>query len=333
MPDSKKADKKLADGVDQNHDKEPDVDAMGLGLNEERDAIYGKFYGEEGDAVDSDDQDQTPTDDDSGDDDHDTDRDDTDKVDTDDEESDQVKGDSDDDQDQKMVPLAALHEERKRRQEQASEIKSREERIETLESRVEQLLNDNNKLLDRLTTRDDDGDSGEYDNDELDEHDRAVLKDLKELKEYKQKAEAERARQQQEETRTKFQKNVKKVSDELAEEGYLGFEDFGVPLVADRLRVKIAELGEKKALEKYDNLDGWKVLYKEEVWPNVSKKLRISLVKNEEDNEEKIRKKKGARLPNKPNAPRTTPKDDDSNLTQEEMYSDYMKRRRSQLFD
>ena len=86
-------------------------------------------------------------------------------------------------------------------------------------------------------------------------------------------------------------------------------------------------------LKEYDNREGWKTLYKEEVWPVVSKRFKITPTKEEEKKGDKIERKKSAKLPNRPKAPGGKSEKDEENLTEEERFSDYMARRKAQLFD
>jgi hypothetical protein len=329
MPDDEKATLEVADNGEQNSDsKSGDDETTGL-FNNERNALYADYYGEE-DGGDSDDSDQKPADEKSEDGDHDTDSDDDDKVDTDGDASDD-KGDGpgpEEDKDQKMVPLAALHEERKKRQDLSSEVK-------VLSERVTQLLEDNNKLLDRVAPRDSgDDDYQSPDEDELDAHDRQVQKELKELKEFKKRQEEEGQTKKAKEIKAQFEEAVVKVSKELSEEGLHGFDTFGIHMVAQKLREKMAELGKDEAIKEYDHPEGWKKLYKEEIWPDVSKKFSVGLVKEEENKGKKIENKKKAKLPNRPKGPAPASEGKkDEDLTQEEMFADYMTRRKAQLFD
>jgi hypothetical protein len=328
MPDDEKVTEKVTDDGDQDSVNKPgDDETTGL-FNSERDALYADYYGEEDDGK-SDDPDQTPSSDKPEDDDHDTDSDDNDKVDAGDDTPDD-KGDdpsSEEDKDQKMVPLAALHEERKKRQDLTGEVK-------VLSDRVTQLLEDNTKLLDRIAPKDTDADYESPDDDELDAHDRQVQKELKELKEFKKGQEDERELKRNEEIRAQFEKAVVEVSKELSKEGLHGFDAFGIHMVAQKLREKMVELGKDEAIKEYDHPEGWKKLYKEEIWPDFSKKFSVGLVETEVDRGKKIENKKKAKLPNRPKGPAPAEEGKkDEDLTQEEMFADYMKRRKTQLFD
>jgi hypothetical protein len=189
------------------------------------------------------------------------------------------------------------------------------------------------ELLDRLPARDGDDDNTDYnvDGDELDAHDRAVKKELDDLKKVKKKQEEKEQESAAKKAKVILQENIEKVSSELEKEGFPGFDSFGLGIVKQKMFEKLQEVGAEKISE-YDNPEGWKKVYKEEIWPDLSKRFNITPVDVEKKNADKKEKKKQARIPNKPNNP--IPKEDEKKEpTQEEAFADYMKRRKAQLFD
>lgn len=318
-------DTQVADGGEDNSVKKP-VEKAGL-FDAQRDQLYADYYGEE-ESDKSDSPDQKPSGDDQEDGDHDTDSAADVMGESDDDKSD-GNGDVPDDKEQKMVPLAALHEERGKRQSLQSDVTDLSKQNEELSKRVRQLLEDNNKFLDLLQKK---GESPDYEaevNDDLDDFDRSVKKDLEELKEYKRKEEEAKQAAAAAAGQAKMQENIDRVSAELEKEGVLGFNTFGLGLMKQKMFEKLNEVGAERIRE-FDNPEGWKKTYKEEIWPTLCEKFDIKPLSVKKDNDDKIEKKKKAKLPTGPTnlIPKTD--DDDAEVDQEAAFADYIKRRRSQ---
>jgi len=215
----------------------------------------------------------------------------------------------------KTVPLGALHEERQKRKElQAKNIE--------LEQQVKDILKENKP----------DKPAGEEE--VIDDYDAELIKLKKQNEETQAKLDAILAKGTQsdaQKAQTIFLEKVKKTNSELVEEGFDGF-DKCTPLIRQHIHDLIMkepdskEYIEGRKLLDVDTPEGWKKIYKEEIYPTIQKII------DQKDKEELIderiaRKKKAALSGSGGGKPVSKKREDINSLSQAEMNKRYMQER------
>mgnify|MGYP001198460324 CR=1 FL=1 len=157
---------------------------------------------------------------------------------------------------EKTVPYGALKEEREKRKELARRVKE-------LEEAFKQAAEDNKRLAERASAQSEEEPITDYEKEliSLRKENRAMRDELKALK-----ASIDRDRQAASEVQIKTL--VERTGDELAKEGFEGFQDF-IPQVVQAMRAEGIEAAEETP-------EIWKRVYKEQVWPKYVGKYRPS---------------------------------------------------------
>ena len=212
-------------------------------------------------------------------------------------------------EDDRTVPHAALHEAR-------IEIKSLKKDNLELQDQVRTLLKD---LKDLTSKPADDVDPSEPV--QIADYDQELLnlrKEVKELRDREQArdkmTEAERMKHSQD----KLRANLQQTHQELEKEGFEGFQEF-IPLVSVELQ-RLASTDKEEA-QRLDNPEGWKKIYKENVYPKIT-----GLGKKQSD-EEKTKEKEALKTDASllmPGATKPSPKKNDEDTWS---YEQYMKNR------
>jgi hypothetical protein len=186
----------------------------------------------------------------------------------------------------KMVPEAALHEEREKRKAKTLENRQLAESLANAEkSRAE--LEQRVKDLESQVR----GDVPEHKDDEITKQ---LAEENKKLKEEKQKAEAERQKAARTASDTAMAEKIKAADAQLASEGFPGFQHFTVDVHnAIVAKIQAGELDEKDVNEAL-----WSKVYKEEVY--MAKKAIFDAQVKQEKLNAKLKAKKDANLSNKP---------------------------------
>tara|TARA_R100000750_G_scaffold5656_1_gene4309 strand:+ start:2605 stop:3543 length:939 start_codon:yes stop_codon:yes gene_type:complete len=217
----------------------------------------------------------------------------------------------------KTVPLGALHEERQKRKELQAEV------VE-LKNQVKDMLN-----KERQIDPEEAGDEEyieDYDAEliKLKKQNEALTAEVDSIKAKDTQSEAEKAQ-------TAFLTKVNKVHEELKTEGFDGFEEC-TPMIRQHIHGLIMqepdpqEYIEGRKLLDVDTPEGWKKIYKEEIYPSI--KAIINQKKTEELMDERIeRKKKAALSGNSGGRPVQSKKDNINDLSPDEMNKRYMEMR------
>ena len=209
---------------------------------------------------------------------------------------------------EKTVPLAALHEEREKRKGLSREVAD-------LKKKVSELLDDNERLLNVVREPPAEGD------DFTDPKVRDLEKQIKDLLKFKENVEKTSEQSKMEKLQSEHKRNLKKANEELADEGFPGFE-FAVGKVANELQAMVADDPESIYL---DNVEGWKKIYKERVFPKL-KTIFVGKQKKDAD-EDKVDLKKKAKLAASPGKS-GEPAKGKENMTTDERYAAYLEARR-----
>lgn len=215
---------------------------------------------------------------------------------------------------EKTVPLAALHEERIKRQKIDEAKRAAEQRATALEAEIERLKRQEIPA-------------------EITDYDQAIIEDRKkiaELERFKQAQEnLERQRQEREaeeaqaKARESFEKTLTEIDHELTEEGYGGF-GYAKDAVVQTLQRLIAEDESNHSL---DTKEGWKKIYREHVFPQAEKAFAEARQKREKSEKENL--KRQANISTPPNKPPAKPKSPDD-MTDAERKEAYMRMRRGE---
>jgi hypothetical protein len=202
----------------------------------------------------------------------------------------------------KMVPHAALHEERKLRQKAEAELRKLRATPKLPESTKPKV----------------DADDYEYEDEGL----KRVNARLAAIEEQNRKAQQDRETRTQQDNQRAYQQNLSATDDELKRAGYPGFKTC-LARVYEKLQAKVAEDEGNKHL---DNPKGWKKIYKEEVWPEFKQLL------DEQRLMEKTRDKEDANLISSPGL-KTKSHKQPQPLSRKEALREYDKERtEAQLF-
>ncbi len=170
-------------------------------------------------------------------------------------ETDEVK--SEETKEDKTVPYDALHEEREKRKFQ----KQKSDELESKNSELQEQLSEVLQELKKKSTTDDEFASNE------DKKFSKIKAEVDELKMERAKdAEKDKERASQN-AQTEFEKNISDTAKSLADEGYPGFE-FMSTQVGNEILKLIEEDSDNAYLQ---NPEGWKTIYKQRVFPNISK--------------------------------------------------------------
>jgi hypothetical protein len=217
----------------------------------------------------------------------------------------------------KTVPLGALHEERQKRKESQAKVVELEQQVKELAQQVKSKPKEEGEE--------------EY----IEDYDAELIKLRKDNESLRKKVdgiEAKGTQSEAEKAQTAFLAKVDKVGKELTEEGFNGFSDC-TPMLRQHIQNLISKepdpqeyIAGRKLLD-IDNPEGWKKIYKEEIYPSIEK--IINQKKSEDIIDERIaRKKKAALSGNSGGKPVQTKKKDDVNeLSQKEMHEGYMQMR------
>lgn len=217
--------------------------------------------------------------------------------------------------DEKTVPLGALHEERERR-------KALQKDVEDLRTKFNQLMDDNQKLMEKKPDTQEVGLT-----DDLTDYEDPVVKKLyqqvKALTEFKDKTVAEMQVNASDSEAKQVETDINTADRELKEEGYPGFS-----IAREMVKEKLRKLPDTE-LRELDNLEGWKKIYREECWPDIKK--TFVPVETSDNTEKKIALKEKAGLVAGPGKKPPDPKSEDAK-TEEQRYADYLTRRRNAGF-
>lgn len=157
---------------------------------------------------------------------------------------------------EKTVPYGALKEEREKRKELARRVKE-------LEEAFKQAAEDNKKLVELMSAKSEDEPITDYEKEML-----SLRKQLKaalaEIESMKKSVERDR----QAASEAQIKSLVERTGEELAKEGFEGFQDF-IPQVVMAMRAEGIEAAEETP-------EIWKRVYKEQVWPKYVGKYRPS---------------------------------------------------------
>ena len=216
----------------------------------------------------------------------------------------------------KTVPLGALHEERQKRKESQAKVVELEQQVKELMQEIKSKPKEETE---------------EY----IEDYDAELAKLKKDNESLKAKVdgiEAKGSQSEAEKAQAAFLVKIDSVDKELKEEGFDGFESC-TPMLRQHIHALIMkepdpkEYLEGRKLLDVDTPEGWKKIYKEEIYPSIEK--IITQKKTEDIIDERIaRKKKAALSGNSGGRPvQTKKKDDVSELSQKEMHERYMKMR------
>lgn len=226
--------------------------------------------------------------------------------------------------DEKTVPHGAFHEEREKR-------KALQGEVNDLQLKLNQLMKDNLELMDMVrsgqkpATEDADTSDDMSFDDFTDPNVKALAKEVRELRQFKEQFVKDNESNAQQQMLDRIENDKKTVDSELDKEGFPGFY-IAQEAVKDVLRKMTPE-----ELQRNDNPEGWKEIYKEQVWPDVQKKFGI--VKKVANTEQKTELKKKAGLVDTPGKPiKEAPGKDEDKKTEKESYDDYLRMRRQMSF-
>jgi len=173
---------------------------------------------------------------------------------------------------ERQVSIGALHEEREKRKER--------------DSQIEQLIDDNKKLKEKLESGD-----NEYGFETDNQLTQALNKiaQLEERLEQKDKADDELRLK---EDRVQLDNQVKSLANQLDSEGFYGFADIGETVVSKKLNELAAKYGYDNAM-KMDNPEGWA-----KIWRSEQPKFKTIFMKEHKNGlfNEKVANKKKANL-------------------------------------
>lgn len=214
----------------------------------------------------------------------------------------------------KTVPLGALHEERQKRKELQAEVVELKQQVK-------------NMLTERKGKE-------EYEEEYIEDYDAELIKLKKQNQTLKAEVDSIKAKDTQSEVekkQTAFLNKVNKVHEELQLEGFDGFEKC-TPMIRQYIHSLIMqepdsqEYIEGRKLLDVDTPEGWKKIYKEEIYPSI--KEIINQKKTEELIDERIeRKKKAALSGSSGGKPVQKKKEDINDLSPEEMKKRYIQMR------
>lgn len=159
-------------------------------------------------------------------------------------------------EEEKTVPYGALKEEREKRKELARRVKE-------LEDAFRQAAEDNKRLTELLSAKSEEEPITDYEKEMLSlrKQLKAALAEIDSMKKS-----VERDRQAASEVQIKTL--VERTGEELAKEGFEGFQDF-IPQVVQAMRAEGIEAAEETP-------EIWKRVYKEQVWPKYIGKYKPS---------------------------------------------------------
>lgn len=213
---------------------------------------------------------------------------------------------SQENKDDKMVPYAALHEERERRKATQKSLNETQEQLRTLLSDFQKFVTEQRKPTEESV-------------EVIDDYDKAIIELRSKVRSLETENESLKNRYNTDATRQAqetFNNILKETNSELVAEGYDGFSDF-LDLVKRELK-QIAEEDIEEA-QRLDNKDGWKKIYKTKVFP------RIKSMFDKQTKEEKFAKKEEAKakanLVTNPGKVLSEEKEDDSEWS----IQDYLK--------
>jgi len=225
-------------------------------------------------------------------------------------------------QEDKTVPLGALHEERQKRKELQAKVIDLEVQVK--------------ELLENKKSQDNPDDFDDFDDEYIDDYDEELIKERKKTEDLEarlKKIERKETQSEAQNQQAEVNKKANKVHDELAEEGYDGFEAF-IPQVKQHIYDLILQepdaqeyIDGRKVLA-LDNPEGWKEIYREHIYPKVrnvfDSKDKADLIK--ERKERKGRAALSGSSGGKLKAPATV---DVNSLSPEEMHKQYMQMRQN----
>jgi hypothetical protein len=204
---------------------------------------------------------------------------------------------------EKKVPLGALHEEREKRKALSSEVKE-------LKGNLAQLIEDNKKLMELMSTKESDEPITDYEKELVN-----LKKQNKVLSEKLSMIERGQVQEKQKTEADKLTELVKKTDSELATEGFEGFDDF-VPQVIKAMNEEEIPMEERTPAT-------WKRVYREMVFPKYIGKYKVTTKESRKAEKEDL--KKDAGLVKSPGRTETKPKEEDD-------YISYMKMREKYSF-
>lgn len=178
---------------------------------------------------------------------------------------------------QKLVPLDALHAEREKRKAVQSRQRELETQLQAVMAEV-RILKEANKPLT--------GEVGDAEDIDPFEEVKKLRREMSELKSRDIQREQE-GRKRDFETKSKaLQNDLSKTNDDLEKEGYPGFN-----MMLNSVTEKLADLMNDDPQEAVllDNPDGWKKIYKEEIYPIIKEKFGKALKEGSIREKEKLK--------------------------------------------
>ena len=173
-------------------------------------------------------------------------------------------------EEEKKVPYGALKEEREKRKALSSEVKE-------LKSNLSQLIEDNKKLMELMSSKSDDEPITDYEKELVN-----LRKQNKMLAEKLNTIERSQVQREQKATNDSLMEQVRKVDKELAAEGFKGFE---------KLKFQVIEAMDAEEIPPEDrNPTTWKRVYKEIVYPELFGEFQKALKESKKEEKEALKK-------------------------------------------
>jgi hypothetical protein len=164
----------------------------------------------------------------------------------------------DEEKKKKMVPYDALHESRAETREAKDRIKLLENQMSEVIGSYQELVKTKQQVAPEVVD--------ESPIEDVDEAIRQLQRENKELKANITQSTAQHTRDVQANQQVQFQKEVDTVDKELATEGYVGFSKFQRQVVDAIMAIK-----DPDERASYQNSEGWKRIWKERVYPDLSR--------------------------------------------------------------
>lgn len=225
------------------------------------------------------------------------------------------EGKIDEEEQQKTVPLEALHEERNKRKAAQNELRE-------LNEKVKVVLEDNKKLMELIQQQNEEPP-------QIDDYDKEIIslkRELGELKKENAEYKKERIRETQSRLKKEFDNAIDNLDKKLEAEGVVGFK-FLLPTVLEEIKTLQKTDSERfrEIMQTDDDsfLKGVEQIYKETVYPKFSEKFNRQTKKEKDVKKEDLKKKAG--LTASPGKVEQEPKADGGDWTLDE----YMKMRKS----
>lgn len=254
----------------------------------------------------------------------------TEKADGDEELTDDKPEKEDKEDDEKTVPHGAFHEEREKRKKFQKKVETQGTEITELQGQVAELIKDNTAFMEQ-------GKKAEADQTDLEalveegDFDEVLKTSLKRNREL----EARLARLEDQDTKRmkhdhaeavdreseRYNSTVSTLNSDLEAEGFPGFDMF-VDKMNDELNLMIEDDPDNVSL---NNNEGYKKIYKERVFPKVSKMFTGQHKETTFDKKRELKKK--ANLGNGGSKPSTPKKESDAGKSSKQLYDEYIAER------